>query len=161
MKTIILFLGVLVASLAQAQTNENQVISSSGGEGQSQGTQISWTIGESVVETKGSGPILSQGFHQPNYQLLNLTELASEALTLEVFPNPFQNHINLNLSSSQAYSIEVLVYDVKGNVVISKSILSGKNTPIQMDLSQLSESTYFLVINGNNKTLGIQQIIKL
>ena len=59
MKTIILFLGVLVASLAQAQTNENQVISSSGGEGQSQGTQISWTIGESVVETKGSGPILS------------------------------------------------------------------------------------------------------
>ena len=71
-KTVLIAIALLIGLVISAQE-----VVSSGGESQSvTGYQVSWTLGETVIETISSGGNrLTQGFQQPKLSLNHVTDL--------------------------------------------------------------------------------------
>jgi len=70
----LLFVFFLFAIGASAQTLSPKVIASAGGYFSGGANSLSWTMGETVIPTlQGGSKMLSQGFEQPEVELLNLT----------------------------------------------------------------------------------------
>ncbi len=62
----------------------------------------------------------------------------------DIFPNPANNHITINLNKS-GLSGKILVIDLSGKTVLSKSFKSIKSKFINMDISGLNTGTYKLI----------------
>jgi len=77
MKNSTTFLIILIYAALSFQAKAQQVIASSGGFYEGENINLSWTLGEPVIETfSGGGVILTQGFQQPYMlyvtQIINL-----------------------------------------------------------------------------------------
>jgi len=69
--------------------SSQEVVSSAGETQTIPGIEISWTIGEPVIETVSSGSsVLTQGFHQTKLTVTTIDELLFSDLELKVYPNP-------------------------------------------------------------------------
>lgn len=153
MKNIILLSYLLfVFSIINAQ----EVIST-GGDYFDNGTiSLSWTIGEPVTETISNGSnILTQGFHQTKLSVIGIYDISSDDISISVFPNPTQDYINLKVGNNKDLSFQLFSFN--GKLIQANKIFS-KNTEIQMN--NLSASTYFLKIINGNKLIKTYQIIK-
>lgn len=65
-----------------------------------------------------------------------------------IYPNPFNNQLNLNLSSPQAQALQVTLYDLLGQPVFraQRKVQAGKNT-LHLDLPMsLVDGIYFLEV---------------
>ena len=74
---------------------------------------------------------------------------------IEVFPNPASNEIWVEYILSQNSKIDrIAIFDLKGNLVISKSIRSGLGIE-RVDVSSLNEACYILKIGKYSKKINI------
>jgi len=124
----------------------NQIISTAGSTNVVSGISVEWTIGEPITETgSNASMLLTQGFHQPNYQISAIYENFSEAIDFALFPNPVQDLLNLktirNNSEKTSYSYQII--DTNGKVLHSSDIQSQLE---QLDFSQMSNSLYYISI---------------
>jgi hypothetical protein len=71
---------------------------------------------------------------------------------LNIYPNPFVEQINLEISSTEASTCNWTIYDMTGRVVISgnESITTGNNT-MNIDASDLAKGVYMLNTIMNNE----------
>lgn len=84
---------------------------------------------------------------------------------LNIFPNPSNSEINLELFSSKSNDIEISLFDLKGQylqLLFEGHIASGNNT-LKLNLSKLNYTagTYFLNIKGANNASKMVKIILL
>lgn len=84
---------------------------------------------------------------------------------LNIFPNPSNSEINLELFSSKSNDIEISLFDLKGQylqLLFEGQIASGNNT-LKLNLSKLNYTagTYFLNIKGANNASKMVKIILL
>ena len=87
-KTYLTGIFVLLLGTCFAQSTSPQVIASGGDHFKGSNAQISYTIGEPVIDTyQGSNAELTQGFHQTNLTIDGVEDLV-DGYALEVFPNP-------------------------------------------------------------------------
>jgi hypothetical protein len=78
---------------------------------------------------------------------------------LNVYPNPTSNYITINYTENGIFNLEDLtfsVFDITGKQVIKTSINSVNN---KIDLTNLTNGTYFLKVSGNDFS-ATQKIIK-
>ena len=75
---------------------------------------------------------------------------------LSLYPNPVKDRLNLDYSGSNA---TFQVFDAMGRLVISQAQTEQKQTKISLDLSQLSEGTYWLHVIDNEQMLT-QKFVK-
>ncbi len=81
--------------------------------------------------------------------------LVNELNTLLIYPNPTQDIINIALT--QAINATLLLYNIDGQIMISKTI---NGTKISIDISALSNGLYYLkIINRDNYPI-IHKVIK-
>ena len=71
--------------------------------------------------------------------------VAETTALINVFPNPADEIITLQ---AQETVIDVIVYDMLGNAVLSEAT---NNTTAQLDISGVSPGMYVLVANGSTK----------
>ena len=147
-KPIIVFLFLLFGQIAFAQ----EVVSSAGTTQQVAGYEVSWTLGESVIQTFTSGSdILTQGFHQTKLVVTAIDEPSRLVSELKVYPNPTSDYVMIHFNSElkdKHYSL----YDITGKMIRLNSI---SETDTQIDVSTLASGTYLLQI-GAEKTNQIQ-----
>ncbi len=82
----------------------------------------------------------------------------NEFLGLNIYPNPTRDHINI-VANTDLNSVQTKVIDLRGRTMSDKkpAVLNSNN--IQVDISNLSQGTYFLIIeNSENRT--VKKIIK-
>jgi hypothetical protein len=74
-----------------------------------------------------------------------------------VFPNPFEDNLNLILPEHSDYQIKI--YDLKGSKLFDNSITNKKE--VLLDISQFQKGTYLVNITSlsNQKTIT-KKIIK-
>lgn len=91
-------------------------------------------------------------------------KLESEAgkLYLNVFPNPFDEIINIELTLTDSRSVTAILTDIKGNPVYQNDLHpagEGKNL-FRFDLSNknLPNGSYYLVLKTGNSSLGRELI---
>ncbi len=111
---------------------------------------LSWTMGETIIDTYTSGDIsLTQGFHQSQ---LNLTPtFAPDRLCkLRVFPNPANEYINLEFDSNAPLPSMYYILDIKGSLMQQGRI---QNEKCKINTYNLNAGIYFLSFNNKGKLL--------
>ncbi len=87
---------------------------------------------------------------------------ANGANQLEVFPNPFENSLNLVIDSEVNINAQIEITDAQGKMVYQNSIhlTPGFNSYSMNDLSALPIGTYIIQVNnnGNIQTLKINKL---
>lgn len=141
--TILFFISL---ATGYSQSITPTVIASAGDHFSSATAQISWTLGETVIETVGSASaILTQGFHQSDLNA-NSVEEQSQQFSWNAFPNPTTGMVNL--SSTQTYSLlECQLFTIDGKQIYS----TGYNTAssFQIDMNSYPSGIYLLEIRNN------------
>ena len=155
MKRIILLVSILfVGIVLQAQ----EVIATAGETLTSSTHQISFTVGETVIETIESGNvIINQGMHQSKLTVTNVSDLLYPGLEVEVFPNPTQDFITIQLVEVIG-DVEYSIYDVAGKQIINAKISLNET---KLDLTNYVRGTYFLKLYiGQNQSIQTFKIVK-
>lgn len=152
-KFYILFITGLVISFV---ANSQEVISSSGDHFENGSVSISWTIGESVIETfSGTSVVLTQGFHQSNLSASVIYENKSNDLLIELYPNPLTDHLFIKCEKYEGLEYEM--YDFTGKLLTKDKFKSRITT---VNFSDNAASAYFIKILSVNSLLKTFQIIK-
>lgn len=141
MKTLlIIHFFVFAAFCLSAQ----EVISTAGETQIISGIEISWTIGEPVIETISSGStVLTQGFHQSKLTVTALEEITN--VDLKVYPNPASEFVTIHfntLGKNPVYSL----FDLTGKLLERKTI---STTETNVNLKSYASGTYLLKLKYN------------
>jgi hypothetical protein len=101
-----------------------EVISTAGMSAENAGYQLSWTVGEPVVETFTSdASTLTQGFQQSKLTVTAIEQLTIGEFELKVYPNPFNDEISIEtLKNEQSLEINLVLYDVTGKLLLQSKI---------------------------------------
>jgi len=74
------------------------------------------------------------------------TRMDEQKVTLDVYPNPVLNQINIDLTTEYDSDIDGGIYDAIGQVIskINKSSVTAGMTNMKVDVSDLPAGTYLL-----------------
>jgi hypothetical protein len=124
--------------------NAQEVISSAGDTKSAGGYEVSWTLGESVIETlKGTNNTLTQGFHQTNLNVTALDDLILPGLELSVYPNPVNYVLNLKATGREDIKLKYRLYGIDGRLLFHKKIV---NNPEEINMHPYAEGSYLLKV---------------
>ena len=136
-----------------AQSISPEIIASSGDYFTNGNNALSWTIGETVIETySNSNNVLSQGFQQPYYLITDLNENSSAKISVTIYPNPSANFLTINFSAETKSPLTIEIIDITGNSVLKKFV-PAKTIKSEIDISQFAQAVYFLKINSSEQTI--------
>jgi hypothetical protein len=109
---------LLLPALGMAQVSkERDVVAVAGEYGSSSNLSLSWTAGQTAVNTTTtSGLIVTQGFQQADQSPAGVAETMFVG-DIKVFPNPLQDVLNFEISSERPLRLGVDLYDATGKKV--------------------------------------------
>ncbi|WP_158867906.1 T9SS type A sorting domain-containing protein [Maribellus comscasis] len=153
-KIRLILLILLIASLSFAQ----EVISTAGETQSNSGYELSWTVGETVINTlSAENTILTQGFHQSKLIITAVEELIESNNQVNVFPNPTAQFAIIKFDQLPEKNIYNL-FNINGKLLSSKEI---EYTETQIDLTPYANGSYLLkIIQEDNLPLKTFKIIK-
>lgn len=158
MKHILSFLIISVFLMITRNIDAQEVVASSGNNHETGEMSISWTLGETVIETYSSADmILTQGVQQPAIVVSTMTEEPDLEFQITAFPNPTSADVTISTNTGQTQSFKYRVYDVQGRLVSSNNLL-GTVTRVAFD--DLQPGTYFLKITRDEKPVKTFKIMK-
>lgn len=149
MKNIIILLtGLLCAFATSAQTLSPEVVATGGEQFSNGTTQLNWTLGETMTETvTANNQLLTQGFHQPAYLITALEPPATQLdIKMTAYPNPAIDQVTLAITREGTHILTATLIDLHGRQLQEKSTALPQ-AELTFDLTQLAQSTYFLVVN--------------
>jgi len=164
--TLILSLALMQA-FGQTSAIVMQVVSSSGGyykDGTS-GLNISWTLGEPVIETlsnTGANLMITQGFQQGNLFMVSAPNPELPALSFKLYPNPAINKIWFEVNNQSAKGdFMVEVYDITGRKIISQNLGQFVNQELkELSVTTLKSGIYLIKVIIGNFNSDITKLIK-
>ena len=155
MKTKLLFIttAILFCSDVFSQSISPQVIATSGADFTLGNFTLSWTLGESVIETfSDPNNILSQGFQQPFYLLTDLNQSSPATISVNIYPNPSANLLTINFSQETTSITTIGIFDMLGQMITTKT-LPPKTLKAEMDISKFAQAGYFLKIISTEQNI--------
>jgi hypothetical protein len=158
---LISFFG-LGAFCAQSQSISPEVIGSSGEHFSNANASISWTIGEPVITTEtGTNAIVTQGFHQPEYQIgVTVPESHPASVEVQLYPNPSQGQVQLTFEKND-FPMQLRLMGLKGELIYEATVPEN-TTNMLLDLTTYERSTYLLNLFSKdeafNTTYKIQKV---
>ncbi len=154
-----LFVAALLAFFfAHATVSAQQVVASGGNHHEAGEISISWTLGETVIETFTTEEnILTQGFHQPWLTVVAVDEILEPGYIITAFPNPVQSYVTLRVEAESFENMTFRLYDFNGRLI--------EQNPIQGNLTNISfealiPAVYVITIIEENKKITTLKIIK-
>lgn len=152
---------MLYGGWSYGQSLSPEVISTAGDHFATANAQLSWTLGEPIIETlNGSGAaMLTQGFHQTNLMVTALEDLAVD-FQVRVYPNPTVGWLNVEAEEAPAaFGLEL--FDATGRLLRSSPVEpeSGLRT---LDLSGYAPGLYLLRLHTQGrKTIKTFKVFKI
>ncbi len=152
---ILLFIYLPFLATAQIQL-ERQVIASSGGYASDGGISVSWTLGESAIETLESTNAdiyLTQGFQQPDsMDMVDAVRETVEELGLTIYPNPVGQTLKIRLDEMPPHSFEVRLTDLSGRRVLQQKTMDTATLEIYM--GDLPNALYLLTFSDGESLIS-------
>lgn len=150
-KLLILVLGLCGVDWADAQSLTPEVIAPAGDHFAKGNAQLSWTLGEAVIEAyapAGGSAQLTQGFHQTNLTILAMND-PSTPIQVRVYPNPTTGWVSIE-AQSDSPSFGVALSDAQGRVLLSRNAHAPQGLPQTLDLSGYSPGLYLLHLRSQD-----------
>ncbi len=156
-KRRLLFLGILFGHIGFSQMLTPEVLATSGDYYTSTNNSLSWTIGESVIETYSStNNKLTQGFQQSSYIITSVKENVNNSFSVLVYPNPASNFINIYSESTEIKKMRVELLDIAGKSIHSETF----QNKLQLDLSGYTSGVYFIKVYDDNNSVRTFKLLK-
>ncbi|MCF6358263.1 MAG: T9SS type A sorting domain-containing protein [Draconibacterium sp.] len=153
LKTLLLLL-IIGGGVTYAQ----EVVSTAGGHDVGDIVQVSWTIGEPVIETGLNGQYyLTQGMHQGDMTINTIAEIQDLGFNINAYPNPVVNELKLNIDKFDLRGLNYVLFYENGQLLDKGEVLQ-KETIIQM--AKYRPSTYILRVKSGDYELKSFKIIK-
>ena len=126
-----------------------QVVSTAGETYETNTAQVSFTLGQTVIETYSDQvTVVTQGFHQVFDEVISGLEPAREVITVSVYPNPATDRLIVELTDSQ----EVIHYNVLN--LEGQALQKGQfKIRDEIDLVNLTSGLYLLLLTNNREQL--------
>ncbi len=159
MKYILSIIALLVFSINYGQVALKKTSLSSGGGSASSGSlYMVYALGEIGVQEAHTGSnLLSEGFIGPDVTALVGIEDYAQLEGLNIYPNPVQAYLNIELPDTGNY--EIHLFDMTGKQVFSRIIENDNQSSYH--LAHLKTGIYLLsVIDRDNqkaKTIKLQK----
>jgi hypothetical protein len=158
------FLTVISLSLlpffGMAQSITPEVIASAGEHYDNGSVQLSWTLGEVMIDTYDNGNnIVTQGFHQTQ---LTVTSIERELVDIEmnVYPNPTSEFLNIELGRNDK-DINLQLYDMSGKL-IHKDVINAYDTKYVLPMQSVATGKYLVQMQSEDgKVNTTHQVVKL
>jgi hypothetical protein len=151
MKKLIL---IIVFTASISIINAQEIVSSAGQTNASGGYQVSWTLGEPLIETlTGTNNILTQGFHQTNLNVTMIDELKFPGLTLKVYPNPTNYILHIQSEGRTDVKLQFALFDANGKILLNKK---ATENPAEVNMIQYATGNYLLKITTTDEA-SVQQ----
>lgn len=94
------------------------------------------------------------GFDQSDFWPVSVEEKKAVSSDVSIYPNPSKGRFNISLPTAQ--KLNITVYDVLGNQVLSNTVMSNRTV---IDLSNESVGAYFVKIQSNEDTYSERIIV--
>jgi hypothetical protein len=156
-------IGLLGVWQADAQSSLRPEVFATAGDHFATGSaQISWTLGEPVIETyapAGGSAQLNQGFHQTNLSIVAADDPLA-TLQVRVYPNPTSSWIRFE-AHSDAPAFGITLSDAQGRILLSQAATALQDQPHTLDLSDYSPGVYLLhLFSQDGKSYQTFSIVK-
>ncbi|MEI6088976.1 MAG: T9SS type A sorting domain-containing protein [bacterium] len=160
-KILILFIVFGLPFIANAQvTIERSIINTGGGSYSATDFELSYSIGEPIVETAIIPTvILTQGFQQPNETGGDDVILTEPGFTVKVYPNPMTHKLSIEesdetQSNSTCYYLSLV--NLEGDKILNELMITDKIHV--MDFSNYANGGYYLIIKKDDVVKKIKVV---
>jgi hypothetical protein len=144
MNKLIYYVPLSVLLLFSSTCFSQQVIAAAGGSGSGTDIQLSWTIGEPIIETfTGTSLILTQGFHQSKLNITTIEPISFHTLELKVYPNPFSDQLNINIIKGEWNNLYFRLYTTGGKLLMKNPFQNQVET---LNMEPYASGIYFLKV---------------
>lgn len=146
-KRVLTAIVLIGASYAlRAQSIAPDVIATAGDYYANASGSISWTFGETMVETYGnSSNMLSQGFQQP-WDLFTYVPVESQ-INVGLFPNPATDFVTLEFGTDAAGTYTVDVFNALGQKMSGQQVTTGNGvTRFEISMTGFASGIYFISV---------------
>jgi hypothetical protein len=156
MKKLLLLLVISWIPLVFIQA-QLQVTATQGGYLETQDGSVSWTLGETVIETfSAKGQTLYQGFQQCTFYLVPVGVAKELTFEISAYPNPVTEYVALTVGKTTG--IHFRIYDLDGKLLKIQNI---NNKVTFIEFNSLKPATYILKIFDGENEVRTFKIIKL
>ena len=146
----------IFTTLTFAQTNTLQVVGTAGNTATSGNTQLTWTIGEPIVNTATStNNVLTQGFNQGLLIITAIDDLKNTAVSIQ--PNPTSDFAIIKLEGQNLSNAQYTLTDINGKVIQQNKI---ENKQTSVSFQNLANAIYFIQVVTNNQKSKTFKVIK-
>lgn len=160
-------LALLLCGALSAQTAERNVLANAGGTDSISGYIISWTLGETFVDTRYAHNcvvILTEGFQQSeapaNFQCppeYVAVDGPAEGSRIHVFPNPTQSTLTIDLGQQPAAPLRATLTDAAGRTLRTLTLTEATTV---LDLHELPAAWYFLAFSDGKNWAATVKVVK-
>ncbi len=149
----------LLPFIGLAQSISPEVIASAGEHYDNGTVQLSWTLGEVMIDTYDNGTnILTQGFHQTELTVTSIEETLAD-IRLNLYPNPTSEYLNIELGNNEE-DINLQVYDMSGKL-IHKDVINAYDTKYVLPMQSVASGQYLVQMQSENGKLNTtHQVVK-
>lgn len=110
-------------------------------------------IGFTTSDTTTIGKAIREQIQ--SFEPLGITQ--KEALTVNVYPNPLQNNLNISIPTKTNLPIQVTLYNTLGEQLINQQF--NAQTELQIPLQKITSGIYMLQVKQGNSVYS-QKVIK-
>lgn len=151
---------LLLVHFTNGQSVDRDVLASNGDTQESGQVEISWTIGETIINSffLESFNIVS-GFQQPITDSLEFV-IEKDDNTVSIYPNPFFNYLVISFSIPTQEDMQIKLIGSSGHLFRNMNLKKGLNM-VKMEVPELASGHYSLLFIVNNELISVQKIIKI
>lgn len=141
-----------------AQSIDNSLLSTSGGESEGSSITLQWTLGEIAAVTQTTEKLmLTEGFIQPVIKIIEVPDFTftdendflSKDLEINLWPSPVAEYLNIQVKGQDVENISFSLYDLSGNRVLTKDIDKELDSNV-LNLESTTSGNYILKFSGTN-----------
>lgn len=157
--TFLVMLVSLFAVTAKAQRIDPAVIAVSGGHVVTPSGSVTWTAGQTAVQTWSfPGGTVAEGFQQAFLKVIPVRE-QSVPFTLDLFPNPTRHSVLVSLTGMED-DLSLVLFNLLGKPVLRKELRGGERRA-RLSFETLPSGLYMLVaFSGGGERLAMYKIVK-
>jgi hypothetical protein len=149
-KSLLMLFGVVLFGTTFSQSIEPSVIGSMGDYYSNSIAQLSFTVGEVMIETVSStNNIITQGFQQPEQNNVGITESSPKNLSLKFYPNPTKDILSIEFEGVEQ-GMSFHLFDMNGKMISTQTLESTENKT-QMSLKDYVDGTYLLYVISDDQ----------
>ncbi|MBK9982936.1 MAG: T9SS type A sorting domain-containing protein [Saprospiraceae bacterium] len=143
---LLIIFSMWFVTLSIAQDPNLKVVATAGNSYTSSSVQLDWTLGEVMIATiENSTTIISQGMHQPMYNITSTKIIPADIGAIQLFPNPTSDFVDIRVGLIKSSDLEIEMTNTSGQLILKKKYIGDKIMD-RYFFKDLPQGTYLITI---------------